>query len=424
LEEKVTIDVSISPTYHPSPAQSTLAGYVGKSIFASDFCPPLALLKASAFEANAGWMNKFVARHGVTIAPHGKTSMAPKILAFQLDAGAEWISMASAQQAAVALSSGASKVLIANQVISAAALEYIATTMRNDPAVEIQLFVDSIRGVDALDVAAAKAGLGRKVDVFLEVGVVGGRAGVRTQEEALAVARSIRASAGVQLVGLAGYEGVYSPKQPDFLRKVDGYLSEVVRTAELLDSHGMFNEGPITLTAGGSKFFDRVAEIFRTAKLRGGLNVQLRCGCYLFHDIGIYDEAFEFIASRSDVARELGPLRPAIEIVSVVQSRPEARRAITNMGRRDVSYDAGLPVPIAFVPQGGRTPIRLGDDYRLDRLNDQHGFLEIPAASPIDVGDIVLFGVSHPCTVFDKWRNLQVVDDDYVVIDVVETCFT
>jgi D-serine deaminase-like pyridoxal phosphate-dependent protein len=38
-------------------------------------------------------------------------------------------------------------------------------------------------------------------------------------------------------------------------------------------------------------------------------------------------------------------------------------------------------------------------------------------------GDWLGCGISHPCTAFDKWRYLPLVDDDYRVTDSVETAF-
>jgi len=36
---------------------------------------------------------------------------------------------------------------------------------------------------------------------------------------------------------------------------------------------------------------------------------------------------------------------------------------------------------------------------------------------------LIGLGVSHPCTNFDKWKILFVVNDDYDVIDCIQTFF-
>ena len=47
----------------------------------------------------------------------------------------------------------------------------------------------------------------------------------------------------------------------------------------------------------------------------------------------------------------------------------------------------------------------------------------MPGLYPLAVGDVVLLGISHPCTTFDKWRVLFTVDDRYRVLGAVRTFF-
>jgi D-serine deaminase-like pyridoxal phosphate-dependent protein len=55
-------------------------------------------------------------------------------------------------------------------------------------------------------------------------------------------------------------------------------------------------------------------------------------------------------------------------------------------------------------------------------LNDQHAYLSDPAGE-VRVGDWVACGISHPCTMFERWRALPVVDAGHRVIDLVHTFF-
>ena len=113
--------------------------------------------------------------------------------------------------------------------------------------------------------------------------------------------------------------------------------------------------------------------------------------------------------------------RPALEAWSYVQSRPEPDLALLSMGKRDVPYDAGLPAPFKLY--------RPGEGFRdlgsaeIFALNDQHAFVRLGADADWRVGDLVASGISHPCTAFDKWRFLPIVNDEYDVIDGVLTLF-
>jgi len=118
-------------------------------------------------------------------------------------------------------------------------------------------------------------------------------------------------------------------------------------------------------------------------------------------------------------------LHPAIEVWASVQSCPEPGLAILAVGRRDLSYDLDLPTPIAYSPRGGRSISAAPVDWTVSALNDQHAYLRWADAGSalLQVGDRVALGISHPCTTFDKWRWMPVVDADYGVCDALVTCF-
>ena len=64
-------------------------------------------------------------------------------------------------------------------------------------------------------------------------------------------------------------------------------------------------------------------------------------------------------------------------------------------------------------------------DSHVGRLNDQHAYLRVGPAdrSRVDVGTWLEFGISHPCTVFDKWQLIPVIDGDGRVVDLIRTFF-
>lgn len=63
------------------------------------------------------------------------------------------------------------------------------------------------------------------------------------------------------------------------------------------------------------------------------------------------------------------------------------------------------------------------DDLTVTALNDQHGFLRLPAGFELGPGDLVRLGISHPCTTLDKWRVIPVADDEEQVVGLVHTFF-
>jgi D-serine dehydratase len=207
--------------------------------------------------------------------------------------------------------------------------------------------------------------------------------------------------------------------------RVEAFLAFLVEIARACCKENLFAPGPVILSAGGSKYFDQVSSTFGAAELGRPALVVLRSGCYFSHDSKVYTEAFARLAERTPEVRELGEgLLPALELWAAVQSTPEPGLAVVTMGKRDVSHDIGLPLPRQwFRPGLHRRPQDLGRNFAVSGLYDQHCCLSVPADSPLEVGDLVSFGIAHPCTTFDKWRLLYVVDDDYGVTEAIRTFF-
>ena len=81
-----------------------------------------------------------------------------------------------------------------------------------------------------------------------------------------------------------------------------------------------------------------------------------------------------------------------------------------------------MPLPeLTFRPGIDSIPQPLIGNCRVKELNDQHAYLEISELNKLRVGDLLAFGISHPCTTFDKWRLLYLVDDYYNVIGAIRT---
>jgi len=407
-----------------APLRQHMIGVQHWNVLRADTSFPVALLKTSALRHNLDWMRGFCERHGALLAPHGKTTMSPQLFGAQLANGAWGITLASATQVQVAARFGVRRVLLANELIAPSDIRALVHLLRDDPGFELIALADSLEGVARLTQAVDAAGLARPLPLLVELGLTGKRAGCRTAEEAMAVARAIAAAPGLQLAGIEGYEGllVSSDRAADIAR-VDEFLAAMVALVRQCDAEGLFTGPHIVLSAGGSSYFDLVARRFAdiAGTSRPVLSI-LRSGCYLTNDHGHY-----FHLTRELDEREGGGpgLRPALEVWSVVLSRPEPTLAILGMGKRDASYDIDLPRALVRHRPGTAAPVALNEGWRIEKMNDQHAYLRLPddEAATLQVGDLVGCGISHPCTTFDKWAVLLLVDDAYNVEGAVNTFF-
>lgn len=402
-------------------------GERGWNLLEEDLALPAAVLREDAVEHNSRWMRRFLSETGALLCPHGKTTMAPELFRRQLADGAWGVTVANVRQLRVCRREGIERILLANQLVREASVRWVCEELERDPDFDFYGLVDSVPGVRRMSRAAAAVGGERPLQLLLEVGYPGGRAGSRSPGEALEVARAVGESGCLALRGVEGFEGLLGrgDDAEEARREVADYLDGLVDVAERVAAEGLFAEGEILATAGGSAYFDLALERLRAAGLDGRGRVVLRSGCYLTHDAGMYARAFRRLQDRSPRARDLGDgFRPALEIWSYAQSVPEPGRAILTMGKRDCSFDVDLPVPVRrFRPGTDGRPEPLDDRWRITRLDDQHAYLDLPDGVDLRVGDMVACGISHPCTTFDRWRVVSLVDDAYNVVGALHTEF-
>ena len=393
----------------------TAAGLAAAPLPLSQLDLPVLVLRESALRHNIEAMAAYCAAAGVSHAPHGKTPMAPQIVARQLAAGAWAVCAATAAQARVFRAFGVPRVLIASQLTQRDAIQWVGRELAADPDFECYAYADSLPGVALLDEAIRATAPGRRLQVLVELGYPGGRTGCRSIDEALTVAAAVHAAGALELAGAAGYEGgIHRTDLDAALAGAAQFCADLRTLGERLPGFGDSRPRRPVLSAGGSKFFDVVCQELGSS----GAHVVLRSGSYIAHDHGRY-------ARGGPASRPAPPglppspqFVPALELWAAVLSVPEPGLALINAGRRDISSDQGMPVPLR-VRRAGRVEPATG--MRLTGLDDQHGYLSI--SGPLAPGDQVSLGSTHPCTTMEKWRTIPVVDDQDRVIDAVHTFF-
>jgi len=407
----------------------TAATLAGAGLHDEQLSYPLLTLRESALTHNIDAMAGYCRRAGVELAPHGKTTMAPQLAARQLAAGAWGITVATSAQLQTYYRFGIRRLLLANELVDAAGIHWLAGALGSDPDLEVYCWVDSVDGVRLLERALASSATEnlRPLPVLVELGHEGGRTGTRTPAAAREVGAEAAAAPHLSLVGVAGYEGsVGHHRDADTLARVATYCRDLRELTADLARAGLVEQRPL-VSAGGSAFFDVVVtELTRTLpdEQQPPL-VVLRSGAYVTHDHGFYADITPAGRKTAETLDPQDPdeltLWPALELWGPVLSRPEPGLALLGVGRRDVSFDEGLPVPLRVRDSAGST--RPAGNMSVTALNDQHAYLQLPAQTDLGPGDLVCLGISHPCTTFDKWRAIPVVDDHDQLTDVIHTFF-
>ncbi|MEW2115893.1 amino acid deaminase [Streptomyces sp. NPDC005474] len=386
-----------------------------RNLFTGGFTTPVLALSAERLTHNLELMETYATRHGLSFAPHGKTSMAPQLFHRQIEHGAWGITLAVPHQVRVARAFGIQRVFLANELVDPAALRWIAAELAADPDFAFVCYVDSVRGVELMDAALADAGT-RPLDVVVELGAgEGARTGVRTEAECAAVADAVAAVPTLRLVGVAGYEGEVPEADPE---RVRAWLRRLVALAADFDKAGRFDGADqVIVSAGGSAWFDVVADVFaEIPELSLPVLKLLRSGAYVSHDDGHYRKITPF-----NRVPEEGALEPAFLLWTQVVSRPSPEQAFVNAGKRDAAYDLDLPLPQAVRREGA--PERPATGISVSGLSDQHAWLRTAPGADLEVGDWLGLGLSHPCTSFDKWQLIPLAEADGTVVDYIRTFF-
>jgi D-serine deaminase-like pyridoxal phosphate-dependent protein len=384
-----------------------------RNLFTDGFTTPVLALSAERLEHNLALMETYAARHGLAFAPHGKTSMAPRLFRQQIDRGAWGITLAVPHQVRVAREFGIQRVFLANELVDPAALRWISAELDADPGFRLVCYVDSVRGVELMD--AALAGARRPLDVVVELAAGdGARTGVRTEAECAAVADAVAGTRTLRLVGVAGYEGEVPRADPE---RVRAWLRRLVELAVGFDGAGRFaGLDEIVVSAGGSAWFDAVADVFaEIPALSAPVLKLLRSGAYVSHDDGHYRKLTPF-----NRVPEEGALEPAFRLWAQVVSRPSAEQAFVNAGKRDAAHDLDLPFAQVVRRDGAERP---ATGVSVTALSDQHAWLRTTDEADLEVGDWVGMGLSHPCTSFDKWQLIPLAEADGTVVDYIRTFF-
>ncbi len=388
------------------------------NVTAGDVLLPALVIRESALANNVRVMSDFTRAHQAWLAPHAKTTMAPRVLQRQLDARAWGITVANVAQARVAWLAGAPRVLVANEVVGGPDIQWLARTLEAGfPSVIVQ--VDSAHAVAILNRHLSDAGTTGRQHVLIEIGHVGGRTGARGSDDVMATAAAVADARYLSLAGVATYEGVVGhDRAAATLVRIDEHLAGVRETTERLAEIGAFDGVErVLVSAGGTRFVDRVVTGLAPGSWGNtAVDLVVRAGCYVTYGHGAGPDDSPFGEDGP-----FGQLLPALQLWADVLSTPEPGLAIVGVGKRNVGERPNQLLPTHHADRTGAM-VAVDGTIIVTGLDDQHAYLRHRDAG-LRVGDRVAFGLQHPTTL-DRWAVIPLIDDEGIIIDAVETFFS
>lgn len=311
-------------------------------------------------------MAAYCVLHGLALRPHVKTHKSPRIAAEQLRLGAAGLTCATPRELEV-MSETSNDLLLAHPPVGAAKLRRVMSLDRN---VKLTVAIDSLEAVEPMAEAADAAG--RDVGVYVEVDVGMRRVGVATPNEAIAIARRVRALPPLVYRGIAFYPGhvrQHLLRQDEALGKLRDDLAHW--TAALGDA-GL---APEVVSGGSTPAAWRMHEVT-------GVN-EVRPGTYVYNDRATVDIG------------ACGWEDCALTVLATVVSTAVPGQAVVDAGSKALGRE-----PLPAGDEAGYGCLLDRPEIRVVRMSEEHGILDLSASDwQPRVGDIVRIVPNHVCIV-------------------------
>lgn len=329
-----------------------------------DLDTPTLLVDLDRLERNIAEMAHLATAGGKSLRPHTKTHKTPEIARMQRDAGAAGLTVAKLGEAEVMADAGFDDLLIANQIVGAPKIERLLDLLRR---VRVCVGVDSQEVAEPLGEAARTTG--QRVPVYIEFDTGLGRAGARSLDELLTLARFVAEHPGLELVGLFTYEGqIYKAPDETERRQVIESLGSELRAA--VTALGEQNTPVATVSVGSTPGAPYTA-------MTDGIT-ELRCGVYVFGD-------------RMQVQYGLERDRCALTaLATVISVRPDGK-VIVDAGSKSLASDNPFP-------DGTRGEVLGHPELTFINFSEEHGHLQATAPTDLRVGNKVRILPNHVCT--------------------------
>lgn len=334
----------------------------------ADLDTPAVLIDIDRVEANLGRAQAHADQHGYRLRPHIKTHKLPRFAQRQVALGAVGITVQKLGEAEVMADGGLVDIFLPYNIVGGRKLARLKALNQR---VALSVTADS---PDTVAGYAATFSADRPLTVLVECDTGGGRCGVQTPAQALALARQIGIAPGLRFGGLMTYPPLHG------LDRSNAWLTDALaqfRTAGIAVDRVSGGNSPDMWAPGGGPVTER------------------RPGTYIYYD---RFQVKEHAASLDDCA---------LTILATVVSRPTATRVVLDTGSKSLTSDLLGMEGFGLI---------MGTELTIKALSEEHGVIEMPVASDWPrIGERVRIIPNHACVISNLFDTVQLVSGDAVV---------
>ncbi len=339
---------------------------------------PALVVDVARMERNLSRVAGDLARAGVAVRPHWKTSKCVQVARRQLALGAVGFTCSTPGEVRALGEAGIRGLLWAHLPVGASKVAFAVEAVRR---FGVTLMVDSVAVAGPVAAALSEAGL--VGDAFLEVDTGLGRTGV-DPDSAVAVAGQFAGMAGLRLRGVLTHEGHlygFGADRAGLDAAAVASAQSLVAVAEALRAMGHAVD---------------VVSVGSTPGLAAGPYVsgvtEARPGTYVFED-------GNQVRLGSCVLDDC-----ALTVLARVVSTQRSGTAIIDAGSKALSSDAvSAETGYGMVLDPAGSPL---EGVTFPRANEEHGFLAGPCTGLLAVGDLVRVLPHHACATVNMWSEL------------------
>jgi D-serine deaminase-like pyridoxal phosphate-dependent protein len=304
---------------------------------------PALIIDLDAFESNLARMAEVARSAGVRLRPHAKTHKCAMIALRQMALGAVGVCCQKVSEAEALVQGGVRDVLVTNEIVGSRKIAHLVALAKE---ATLAVCVDNAVNVDALDAAAARAGV--TLDVLVEVDVGAHRCGIAPGTPALELAKRIDAAKALSFAGLQAYQARAQHMRGYEQRRaaIDAAAEAARATVALLAEHGIACP-TVTGSGTGTYAFEAASGVYN----------ELQAGSYIFMDV-------DYAKNDGEQGSPVDAFRHALFVYTAVMSTPEPGRAVVDAGLKASSVDSGFPIVFDR------------PDIRFVGASDEHGRLE------------------------------------------------